>query len=122
MIEDSFVHSLLKGGTPLMDSSYQGKTGASALPSMGDWSAWARSVQVDLDQAKAYSQAVYAATDTYLAGLTDADLQREVDLSHINLGKQTVGFVFTLLILNAAAHSGEISALKGINGLQGYPF
>jgi hypothetical protein len=30
--------------------------------------------------------------------------------------------LITLLLLNAAAHTGEISAIKGVQGLQGYPF
>jgi hypothetical protein len=120
--EDYYIQALARGATPLMASSFAGKTGASEPPPLGDWGDWGRSVQVDLDAARTYAEAVYAATDEYLASLTDADLAREVDLSAVNLGTQTVGFIFSLILLNAAAHSGEISALKGIQGLRGYPF
>ncbi|MCC6169288.1 MAG: DinB family protein [Caldilineaceae bacterium] len=120
--EDYYLQALARGATPLVASSFAGKTGASEVPPLGDWGDWGRTVQVDLDAARAYAQAVYAATDDYLASLNDADLEREVDLSAVGLGTQTVGFVLNLLLLNTAAHAGEISALKGIQGLRGYPF
>lgn len=120
--KDYYVLALTRGGSPLMASSYAGRTGASELPPLGEWSAWARSVQVDLDAARAYSQAVQSALDEYLASLTDADLDREVDFSSVNLGTKTVGFICNLILVNTAAHAGEISALKGVQGLRGYPF
>ena len=36
---------------------------------------------VDLTALKAYAEAVHAATDAYLAGLSDVDLDRELDLT-----------------------------------------
>ncbi|HXF63501.1 MAG TPA: DinB family protein [Caldilineaceae bacterium] len=120
--EDYFIHVILGGGAPLMASSYAGKTGFDQMPPAGDWSDWARQVKVDFEPFRQYAQAVYAATDAYLAGLSDADLARPVDLSVLNLGQQNVGFTLSIILLNAAAHAGEISALKGVNGLRGYPF
>jgi hypothetical protein len=41
----------------------------------------------------------------------------------VGLGQQPLGsFLMNLLVLNAAAHTGEIAAVKGLQGLQGYPF
>lgn len=120
--EDYYILALTRGGSPLMASTYAGKTGASELPPLGEWSAWGRTVRVDLDAARSYAEAVRSALDAYLAGLTDADLGREMDLSAMGLGTQTVGFVLNLILINTAAHTGEISALKGVQGLQGYPF
>lgn len=44
-------------------------------------------------------------------------------MTPVGLGQQTLGSSLgNLLVLNAAAHTGEISAVKGLQGLQGYPF
>src|SRR5689334_18368301 len=65
--EDYFVNSLLTGGMPLMANTYASKTGMSELPPRGNWSEWSDSVTVDIEAARGYAQAVYAATDAYLA-------------------------------------------------------
>jgi len=78
---------------------------------------------VDLLAFRAYAKAVYDATDAYLDTLADPELSREVDLSEMGMGKQTVGFVLDNVLLgHAYCHCGEISALKGIQGKKGYPF
>jgi hypothetical protein len=78
---------------------------------------------VDLPAFRAYAKAVYEATDAYLATLPDAALSREVDLSAMGMGKQTVGFVLDNALLgHAYCHCGEISAIKGVQGKKGYPF
>jgi hypothetical protein len=120
--EDFFVQSVLNDGAPLFASSHAGKTGFDSPPPQGEWGDWAKQVKVDLECLRQYSQAVYAATDDYLAGLADADLDRTVDLSHMGFGEQTASSILTFLVISAATHAGEISALKGINGLRGYPF
>ena len=97
------------------------RTGLSAPPPPGDWSEWARTVQVDLAAAQGYGAAVYAATDRFLSTLNAEALERQVDLSMIGLGTQTVGYVANALLLNAAWHCGEISCLKGLQGEKGYP-
>jgi hypothetical protein len=110
--------------TPLALSAFAGKTGLSLpYPLEGDWIAWASSVQIDLDALRRYAQATFAALDEQLAALSDDDLATAVDMTPVGLGQQTVGsFLTCLLVLNAAAHTGEISAVKGLQGLQGYPF
>ena len=120
--EDFLVGGALQGGAPLAMSSWQGRTGISELPPPAVWDEWARRVVVDLPQARQYAQAVNAATDSYLAGATDDDLAREVDLSAFGLGVQTVEFLLKSLLLNAAAHCGEIACLKGLQGAKGYGF
>jgi len=44
-----------------------------------------------------------------------------LDLSALGLGQQPVRFVLNALVVNAAMHCGEVSCLKGIQGLKGYP-
>ncbi len=48
-----------------------------------------RRVEVDLDLAREYARAVYQHTDTALAELSPADLEREIDLTANGLGVQT---------------------------------
>lgn len=117
--EDFFLNTL-KGQPPLMATRFAGKTGLSELPSPGDWTHWARSVRVDLDAAWVYAQAVFNNTDSMLATLSGEDLERPLDLSAAGMGMQNVAFMLNLMILNCYSHTGEISALKGLQGLRGY--
>lgn len=127
--EDWMIHSLFKGVAPLMAGPWAGRTGVSEpQPGPGDdwptrFEAWCRRVRVDLPAFRVYAKAVYEATDAYLASLPDVDLSREVDLSPMGMGMQTVGFVLDNALLgHAYCHCGEISAAKGIQGKKGYPF
>lgn len=129
--EDWMIHSLFQGVAPLMEGPWAGKTGVSEPPPGpgpgDDWPArfgeWSRRVRVDLAAFRSYAKAVYEATDGYLATLPDAELAREIDLSAMGMGKQTVGFVLDNALLgHAYCHCGEISALKGVQGKKGYPF
>jgi len=128
--EDGTINGLLKGGAPLFATEWAGKTGVSDLPpapdpkapGFPDWSEWANKVKVELRSLREYAQAVYAASDEYLASLTDDDLNRPVDLSALGLGERTVGYLLTNGVLgHAFTHCGEISCLKGLQGKRGYP-
>lgn len=117
--EDFFINAVLKGGAPVMAA---GNTGLSEMPPPDtNWGDWARRVQVDLAAARAYGQTVYAATDAYLSSITDDDLGRAIDLTNMGLGPQTVGSLLNILLINANNHCGEISTVKGLQGLKGYP-
>jgi len=127
--EDWMIHSLFKGVAPLMAGPWAGRTGVSEpQPGPGDdwptrFEAWCRRVRVDLPVFRVYAKAVYEATDAYLASLPDVDLSRQVDLSPMGMGMQTVGFVLNNAMLgHAYCHCGEISAIKGVQGRKGYPF
>ena len=71
---------------------------------------------------RAYAQAVYANMDAYLAAMTLDEWNRELDLSAFGMPPATVSVWVTNMLLDGAAHCGEISAVKGLQGLQGYPF
>lgn len=121
--EDFLVNSLLKGSAPLLASTWEGKVGVSEFPPQAPpWNDWADRVQVDLEALRGYGQAVYQATDNYLASLSDEDLDRSLDLSMIGFGQQTLGGFLGILIFNVHTHTGEIACLKGLQGHQGYPF
>lgn len=113
--EDYFFNALLKGGAPIMMNE---SAGISAPPPMGPWKDWGRSVTVNVAEQQAYAQKVYAAGDAYLATRKDADLAQDVVAPFATL---PLGEFMRILILNANLHAGEISCLKGLRGLQGYP-
>ncbi len=126
--EDYIVQGMFKQVAPLAATDWTGRTGVSEpMPSPGpQWSeypGWTRRVTVDLAALAVFAQAVYAATDAYVSGLTDADLARPFDLTPLGLGPQTVASALSIIALNHVGNmTGEISCLKGLQGARGYPF
>jgi hypothetical protein len=119
--QDAVIHMVLQGGTPLYASEWADRTGVSEIRPLST-AEWARTVQVDLPALHRYAQAVHAATDAYLATLTDADLARMVDLTNLGLGQVTAGYILNRLLLgHVDTMCGEISCLKGLQGARGYP-
>ena len=120
VLGEDFILSSITGEQPLILGEWVSKSGLSeTYPGTQPWDEWARRVQIDLDQLRAYAAAVYARTDALLVGLTEADLDREVPL----FGRQMkIGDTATMLPGHTQAHCGEISCLKGLQGSKGYPF
>lgn len=83
---------------------------------IADWSEWAGKVQVDLAAFEQYHAA--AATDAYVGGLSEADLDRQLETP---LGSQSVNQMIGIVTAHLSLHGGEISAVKGLQGLKGYP-
>src|SRR5437764_11995780 len=71
--EDYFVNVMLSGTVPLM---MRMNPGTSEPPPLGTWDEWGHNVKTDLGALHLYAQAVYQSVDTYLASLSDADLER----------------------------------------------
>jgi hypothetical protein len=117
------INAFLTDGPPLLMSTFEGQTGMSKLMPLdaADWSDWARTVQVDVDTAREYSRAVFATTDRYLTSLTDDELERDVDLAALGMGTMQLGALLAQLLGDCHNHCGEISCLKGLQGLRGYP-
>lgn len=125
--EDVIVAGMLQGKAPLYTTDWKDKTGASSpMPAMDEnWEKanfdWSKSVQVDMTKMREYAKAVYAATEAYLDTLKEEDLEKELDLGA--MGKQTVvHIVYAFLIAHTNQLTGELSALKGVHGVKGYPF
>lgn len=124
--EDMFVQTFLKQDKQLCDTSWKDKTGFSA-PHPTEWQTeypkWLKTVTMDTKQAKEYSKAVFQASEAYVENLTDEDLEKDVDMSAFGWGKMKKGdFLSQFIIGHANNILGEISVLKGIQGLKGYPF
>jgi uncharacterized damage-inducible protein DinB len=84
----------------------------------------ARAFKCDAQQLQEYAQAVFANTAAFLDSLTPEDLDtKEIDMSAEGMGMMKLGnFLTQALLGNTYAHTGEISALKGMLGNKGYPF
>ena len=125
VIEDAIVNAVLKGGAPLFMSSHANRTGLSELPplpnpevnGLPNWHEWGRRLELDLEKAHAYAQAVHAATESYLNTLRDDDLLRKVQSA---LGQTTVSALLCTPLSNCQWHTGEIACLKGLQSLKGY--
>jgi hypothetical protein len=124
--EDFFIHMLLQGKQPLFLTTWKDKTGASEIQPT-EWETaypkWLKEVKVDVNQMKKYAEAVYASGEKYVATLSDEDLLKDIDVSSFGMGKRPLGSIFISMIYGHLRDlMGEISVLKGIQGLKGYPF
>lgn len=123
--EDMMIKGLLQGAGPLFATTWAGKLGLSEPPPPPEeqaWDKWGRQVKIDLPAVQQYAQAVYKASDEYLASLNGDALARPLDLSGFGLGQQTVGFFLgNILLSHVNNHCGEVSCLKGLQGAKGYP-
>jgi hypothetical protein len=121
--EDFLITKALRGKTPLSMGEWAGKTGMSEPPPGpgGDLLAWAKKVQVDLGQARKYAQAVYANTSDYVGSLSTANLGEELEIP--GFGKNSRAYFLNIIaVIHPSNHCGEMAAMKGMNGVKGYPF
>ena len=117
---DFFLLGVAAGKQPLLVGGFADRSGVSEPPPAGgEWSEWAARVKIDLPALEAYSKAVFSEIDGYLASISDEDLQQEKEFGPA--GNQTILWALNILILNTFSHTGEISAIKGMQGLKGYP-
>jgi hypothetical protein len=120
--EDEMLHGMLQGKPGLYRGQGWAKRTGVEAPPMGEFPPeWARKVRLNLPVFREYAKAVYGATDAYIARLSDSGLARKVQTGFI--GEQSVAFVISnILGWHIAEHTGEIAALKGVQGLKGLPF
>jgi hypothetical protein len=86
----------------------------------GDYRTYFRAIRVDVATLHAYAQAVAEMAHAWLGALAPADLERVVEspVGELRLAE----LIETFVIWHVNAHCGEIAALKGCQGAQGYPF
>lgn len=125
--EDTVIHGLFGGKAPLCASSWAGKTGVDLpmpIPGMveGDLGDWYRDAKVDVEQLRIYAAEVFSGTERWIASADEATLSRTMDVPFLHMGEKSVAELFMLLVLtHCDNYSGEISAIKGVFGLKGYP-
>lgn len=124
--EDLFVHGFLKHTPPLAETTFKDTTGASEIHPT-EWQVaypkWLKEVKLDVKKFRTYAKAVFAESEAYVATLTAADIEEDVDMSAFGMGKKKkYDFIANLLSGHTYSIAGEIAVLKGIQGLKGYPF
>ena len=120
ILEDAIMNALLRGDRPLFSTTWDNRVGVDACmplpaglwrdfngPDWGEYDGWARTVRPGLLGLRRYAQAVYAASDEYLASLAPADLGRMFDVSGMGMGKMPLALVVGRLVI------GEIDAARG---------
>ena len=80
---------------------------------------WKTDARINLSDMQEYAKSLREASAA-IDALDDAALERE--LTAPVFGRRDVGFVLRLAGMQMAIHTGEISAAKGLQGLQGLPF
>jgi hypothetical protein len=114
--EDGLVNGLVRGTTPVYYAQGWAQKIGIDMPKGGlepDWD-----VNFDLGLFRQYAAAVYRASDEYLASVTDAELARTVDPGFMP-ALPISAFFADVLVWHTATHQGEISALKGVQGVNG---
>jgi len=114
--EDGLLNGLMRGQKPVYyTGGWADKIGLD-MPQGGLEPDWAPSM--DLKLFREYAQAVYQATDDYLTNASEADFEKIVDAGFAP-PMPAQAFVANILAWHVATHQGEISALKGVQGLNG---
>jgi len=121
--EDIFIQRSAQGKEPVYVSGRWGDKVGVAMPATPlQTPEWDAAVRInDVAAFRAYAKAVYAATDAYVAGLSDTDLDRLVDAGQI--GKMPLGeYIVRFSLWHLTSHQGEISAVLGAMGKKGLRF
>lgn len=114
--EDGLLNGLIRGQTPVYYTAGWAQKVGLDMPQGGlepDWNP-----KLDLGTFREYATAVHKATDDYLASATDADMEKVVDAGFAPPMPVST-FIGNILLWHVATHQGEISALKGVQGLNG---
>jgi hypothetical protein len=115
--QDQAINVVLGGGQSVFEAgNWSAQTGMPA-DRRGIWGQdWRLKVAGFLD----YREAVRSSLNAYLESMNLSDLDRQVPWAR---GEQSAWWlVRTIFINHVLGHAGEISALKGIQGLKGLPF
>lgn len=110
------------------DRVVQGQQGKSPIFESSGWAArfpfnprdpWAEPPRVSAEALRAYIAEVAVATRSYLEGLRDEDLSREVATPRGT--RPLVNTLSLLLVVHKFTHIGEIAGLLGCQGVTGFP-
>lgn len=126
--EDGVLNGLLLGKQPRFATDLAGRTGADQpmpMPGMveGDIGKWYKTSKIDLAAAREYAQAINADALSFISEADDATLSKLIDMSFAGAGQMPLAAVFAVFVIGHINNlCGEISAIKGALGRQGYPF
>ena len=117
--EDSFIAILMQKPTLWESGGWKESFNLEKAPDFGeDWTIF-RDSGLSVDLLKSYTEAVRAETDACLESTTSATLDERIKFFTESDPKADV---WVLLSQHGLLHTGEIAALKGLQGLKGLPF
>ena len=117
--EDSIINGLIRGPAPVYATGgWAAKIGID-MPQGGMEPDWA--VTIPLATFREYAAAVAAATSDYVGSASDAEFERIVDAGFAP-PMPIRAMIANVLVWHLASHQGEISALKGVQGVNGLVF
>jgi len=128
--EDMLLNTMLRQNQTLLDKEWNEKMGLNTPhPAVTetweqDFATWTKTVRIELPKLQEYSKAVYQQTDEYLVALSEEEFAtKNIDLSGWGMGDYPLWrFFYRFIIGHADNLTGEISAVKGLQNLKGYPF
>ena len=80
---------------------------------------WSSDTSITLSAMQEYAKGLKGSVETFFDSISETDLDREVDTRF--LGTQSVGWMLTFITYHNLIHTGEIAAVKGMQGLKGLP-
>jgi DinB superfamily len=115
--EDFFVQTIIQGKPRYWEvQEWARKIGIQSPPRPGgSWDEF-RSMRILVDPVMVYEQAVCAATDFYLDGLTTEELDRPVKFFD---GLRPVAEILMITVGHLCFHAGEMSVIKEMQGIKG---
>jgi uncharacterized damage-inducible protein DinB len=118
--EDLFFQLVIQGQPPLWGTGgWADKIGLAQAPGGGQGWQEAKEATLELAPVLAYAEDMCTATNEYLERLTDEELDRRVNF----FGRESsVADVLARFVAHTVGHTGEIAAVKGMQGLRGLPF
>lgn len=114
--EDGMLNVLVRGEAPIYHKGGWAQKIRIEMPQGGlerDWD-----VNMDLGLFRQYAEDVHRSMDEYLASATDADWGRIVEPG-FGPPMPVSTLLGNALLWRVATHQGEISALKGVQGMNG---
>jgi hypothetical protein len=123
--EDYVINKMLQNKAPLFETSWKDMTGASELQPadwVNEYPKWLRRVKLQLAEFRKYTLAVFENSEIYIKSLSDDDFSRMVKAEWGGNDRSVAEILGMTVIAHANNIMGEISVLKGIQGLKGYPF
>jgi len=117
-VEDLYIQRILQGKPLVWDEdNWAEKLGRATAPNL--WESEGV-IPFDLHAFLGYRRAVYTASELYIAGLRQEDLDRTVQFPGRDWS-MSIARLLTVVVSHCTSHAGEIAALKGVFGARGLP-
>lgn len=115
--EDNIVNRFLKGGQQLGEN--EGWLARAGIP-VGRGAFWEKGWTLQLDAFQEYRNKVNESTIDYVSNLSPEDFDKETEWF---TGMRPVSEMLQVVLTHhRLGHAGEISTIKGLQGLKGLPF